>query len=135
MTKVFSRLFPSFPWDWIFPNVGSKFRNCTELNLSRKELDYSLPRKFYIVPLIIYYYKVHVVAVVVSPLCHAQLFATPWTVAHQAPLSMGFPRQEYWSGLPFSSPGDLPDPGIEPMFPAWQGDFLPLSHLESPRSS
>ena len=42
------------------------------------------------------------------------LFVTPWTVAHQAPLSMGFPRQEYWSGLPFPSPGDLPDSGIEP---------------------
>ena len=41
-------------------------------------------------------------------------FATPWTVAHQAPLSMGFPRQEYWSGLPFPTPGDLPNPGIEP---------------------
>ena len=44
-------------------------------------------------------------------------FATPWTVALQAPLSMGFPRQEYWSGLPFPSPGDLPDPGIEPRSP------------------
>ena len=43
------------------------------------------------------------------------LFATPWTLAHQAPLSMGFSRQGYWSGLPFPSPGDLPDPGIEPM--------------------
>ena len=41
-------------------------------------------------------------------------FVTPWTVAHQAPLSMGFPRQEYWSGLPFISPGDLPNTGIEP---------------------
>ena len=45
-------------------------------------------------------------------------FATPWTVAHQAPLSMGFPRQEYWSGLPFPSPGDPPDPGMEPSSPA-----------------
>ena len=44
-------------------------------------------------------------------------FATPWTVAHQAPLSMGFSRQEYWSGLPFPSPGDLPDSGIEPRSP------------------
>ena len=44
--------------------------------------------------------------------------ATPWTVARQAPLSMGFSRQEYWSGLPFPSPGDLPDPGIEPGSPA-----------------
>ena len=47
-------------------------------------------------------------------LSHVQLFATPWTVACQAPLSMGFSRQEYWSGLPFTSPGDLPNPGIEP---------------------
>ena len=44
---------------------------------------------------------------------------TPWTVAHQAPLSMGFPRQEYWSELPFPSPGDLPNPGIELMYSAW----------------
>ena len=44
-----------------------------------------------------------------------QLFAMPWTVARQAPLSMGFSRQEYWSGLPFPSPGDLPDPGVEPI--------------------
>ena len=47
------------------------------------------------------------------------LFATPWTVAYQAPLSMGFSRQEYWSGLPFPSPGDLPDPGIEPRSPVF----------------
>ena len=53
-------------------------------------------------------------------------FATLWTVAHQAPLSMGFSRQEYWSGLPFPSPGDLPDPGIKPAFPALQVDSLPL---------
>ena len=51
-------------------------------------------------------------------------FATLWTVAHQAPPSMGFSRQEYWSGLPFPSPGDLPDPGIEPRSPALQADAL-----------
>ena len=45
-------------------------------------------------------------------------FGTPWTVARQAPLTMGFSRQGYWSGLPFPSPEDLPDPGIEPVFPA-----------------
>ena len=50
----------------------------------------------------------------VKPLSRVRLFATPWTVAYQAPLSMGFSRQEYWSGLSFSSPGDLPNPGIEP---------------------
>ena len=51
-------------------------------------------------------------------------FETPWTVAHQAPLCMGFPRQEYWSGLPFPSPGDLPDPGIQPKSPALAGRFF-----------
>ena len=54
-------------------------------------------------------------------------FETPWTVALQAPLSMGFPRQEYWSGLPFPSPGDLPDPGVEPtslVSPALIGGIL-----------
>ena len=49
---------------------------------------------------------------------------TPWTVAHQAPPSMGFSRQEYWSGLPFPSPGDLPDPGIEPRSPTLRADAL-----------
>ena len=52
------------------------------------------------------------------------LFATPWIVAYQAPPSMGFSRQEYWSGLPFPSPGDLPDPGIEPRSPTLQADTL-----------
>ena len=58
-------------------------------------------------------------------------FVTPWTVACQAPLSMGFPRQEYWTGLPFPSPGDLPNPGIKPTFPASQVDSLSLSHWEA----
>ena len=60
---------------------------------------------------------------------------TLWTVACQVPLSMGFSRQEYWNGLPFPSPGDLPDPGIEllsPAYPALQADSLPLSQLGSP---
>ena len=52
-----------------------------------------------------------------------RLFVTPWTIAHQAPLFMGFPRQ-YWSGLPFPSPGDLPNPGIEPRSPTLQADSL-----------
>ena len=56
-------------------------------------------------------------------------FVTPWTVACQAPLSMGFPRQKYWSGLPFPSPGNLPNLGIEFASSAWQRDSLPLSHL------
>ena len=58
----------------------------------------------------------------VKSLSHVRLFATPWPVAYQASCSMGFSRQEYWSGLPFPSPGDLPDPGIEPVSPALQAD-------------
>ena len=57
--------------------------------------------------------------------------ATPWTVAHQAPLSLGFFGQKYWSGLPFPSPGDLPDPGIKPGFPALQADYLPNEPQEN----
>ena len=62
-----------------------------------------------------------------SHFSHVQLFATPWTVAHQAPLSVGFSRQEHWSGLPFPLPGDLPNPEIEPVSlvpPALAGKFL-----------
>ena len=60
----------------------------------------------------------------VKLLSRVRLFETPWTVAYQASLSMGFSRQEYWSGLPFPSPGDLPDPGIEPGFPTLEADAL-----------
>ena len=65
-------------------------------------------------------------------------FATLWTIAHQAPLSMGFSRQEYWSGLPRPSPGDLPNPGMEltsPEAPALQADSLLLSHWGTPINS
>ena len=60
----------------------------------------------------------------VKSLSRVWLFVTPWTVAHQAPPSMGFPKQEYWNGLPFPSPGDLPHPGIEPGFPTLQAYAL-----------
>ena len=64
----------------------------------------------------------------VKSLSCVQFFVTPWTIAHQAPLSMGFSRQEYWSGLLFPSPGDLPNPGIEPRSPALQADALTCKH-------
>ena len=68
-------------------------------------------------------------------LCQSCLtFCSPWTVAHQAPLSMRFSRQEYWSGLPFPSPGDLPNPGMEPRSPALQADSS-LSELQGRSSS
>ena len=57
---------------------------------------------------------------------------TLWTVAHQAPPTMGFSRQEYWSGLPFPSPQGLSNPGIEPWSPAWQADSLPFELQGSP---
>ena len=57
-------------------------------------------------------------------LSRVRLFVTPWTVVYQVPPSMGFSRQGYWNGLPFSSPGDLPNPGIKPVSPALQTDTL-----------
>ena len=69
-------------------------------------------------------------ACVLSLFSHVWLFATQWTVAHQAPLSMGFFRKEYWNGLPFPPPGNLPNPGIEPtslMSPALEGGFFTFS--------
>ena len=83
-----------------------------------------------------------------QPLSRVRLFATPWTVARQAPLSMGFSRQEHWRGLPFPPPGDPPNPSIEPGSPALQAESLlseppgqpskhtrPLGHRPSPRPS
>ena len=64
---------------------------------------------------------------------HVQVFATLWTVAHQAPLSMAFSKQEYWSGLPFSSPGDIPKTGIELAFPALAGGFFTAVPPRKPR--
>ena len=69
----------------------------------------------------------------VKSLSRIQLFVTPWTIAYQALPSMGFSRQEYWSGLPFSSPGDLPEPGIEPWSPAFQADTLTSEPPGKPR--
>ena len=72
--------------------------------------------------LMIYVFTLEVKVKSLSPV---RLFATSWTVAYQSPQSMEFPRQEYWNGLPFPSPGDLPDPEIKPGCPALQADTLP----------
>ena len=66
-----------------------------------------------------------------NPKVTSDSFVTPWTITCQPPLSMGFPRQEYWSGLPLSSPGDLPNPQMEPASPELQADYSPPSHLGS----
>ena len=68
----------------------------------------------------------------VKSLSRVRLFVTPWTVAYQAPPSMRFSRQEYWSGLPFPSPGNLPDPGIKPGSPALEADALTSEPPEKP---
>ena len=77
-----------------------------------------------------YYHYLVKVKVLVTSVVSAS--ATPWTIACQAPLMTEFSRQEYWSGLPFPFPGDLPDPGIEPESPALQADSLPSEPSESP---
>ena len=74
-----------------------------------------------------------VVVVLVAKLCLT--LAIPWTVDHQAPLSMGFPGQKYWSGLPFPSPRDLPQPGIKPKSPVLQADSLLSEPPEKPKNT
>ena len=81
-------------------------------------VSYSLIRKFC--------HSLCIQALVCSLLSCVRLSATPWTLAHQAPLSIGFSRHKYWSGLPFSSLGDLPDPGVKPRSPALQADSISI---------
>ena len=76
----------------------------------------------------------HLLKVNVKSLSRVWLFETPWTIAYQAPPSMGFSKQEYWSGLPLPSPGDLPHPGIEPRSPALQTDALPSEPPGKPKT-
>ena len=79
-----------------------------------------------------YLIKYSVCTIVCYLLSHIQLFATPWTVAHQGPLSRKFSRQEYWSGLPFPSPEDLPNPGMEPESLALHSVSLPSEQAGNP---
>ena len=83
----------------------------------------------------LYALQYYINCAVLSHFSRVWIFATPWTIALQAPLSMGFSRKEYWSGMPCPPAGDHPDPGIEPvspMSPALQKDSLPLSNWGSP---
>jgi len=96
-------------------NTREVFYSCSSINLQL---------------LLTHYWRLYLWKKVKS-LSRVQLFATLWTVAYQAPPSMGFSKQEYWSGLPLPSPGDLPDPGIEPRSPTLEADTLTS---EPPRS-
>ena len=89
-------------------------------------------------PVILKVFSCHVYVCVLNLLSFLQLFATPWTIAHQALLCMGPPRQEYWSGLPFPPPRDLPDPGIvpaSPVSPAFIGGFFTTEPFGKPLMS
>ena len=81
---------------------------------------------------IMFQVQLHVCMCLLAESCRIVIL---WTTARQAPLSMGFSRQEYWSGLPFPSPGDLPDPGINAASPAWQADSLPAGSPGKPTRS
>ena len=76
-----------------------------------------------------HFLSLDIIAVVVQLLSYVRLFVILWTVAHQAPLSMGFSRQEDWSGLPFPPPGDLTDPGIKSVSPIFAGGFFTTEHM------
>ena len=108
----------------LFPCLWSMRKNSPNFNFSGE------------VHLSLQWYQLWIVhASMLSHFSHVQLFVTPWIVAHEAPLSTGFSRQEYWNGLPFPSPGDLPNAGIEPTpseAPALQAGSLPLNHQISP---
>ena len=95
----------------------TQLSGCTELKISEGELRDR--RRFKPKPM----NNPYQVVVVLESLRSVRPFATPWTIAHQAPLSMGFPRQEYWSGLPFPSPGALPNSGIAPVSSALADGF------------
>ena len=97
------------------------FNLCIQITHLLHNLDFSPVR----IPCLLVRLNYDKVKVKMKSLSHVQLFVTPRTVAYQAPPSMVFSRQEYWSGLPFTSPGDLPDPGIEPGFSTLQTGALP----------
>ena len=105
---------------------------CTTVHSSKKSFTF----KIISFQRISFYFKnlLKTLKVKVKSLSRVRLFATPWTVAYQASPSMGFSRQEYWSGLPFPSPGDLPDPGIELRSPALEAGTLTSEPPGKPKS-
>ena len=96
--------------------------------------DYLLSPSFFIIKCLYFWYII-LCACVLSHFSSVRLFVTLWTVAYQAPLSRRFSRQEYWSGLSWPPPGDLPNPGIEPRSPTLQADSLPLVPPGNPGTS
>ena len=114
-----------FPWNHPLPPVPNPWKNDLPWNWSLAPKRLGTHRLFLKDSWIILLLKCLLLSCV-------QFFVTPWIIVHQAPLSMGFPRQEYWSGLPFPSPGDKPDPGMELSSPALQANSLPSEPLGKP---
>ena len=108
--------------------------------LWHESLSFAVPSLSFLICQLVCHFNFHLILMKIT-FCHvlshshAQLFATPWTVAHQSPLSIEFSRQKYYRGLSFPSPGDLPNPGIEPASPALQVDSLPTKPSGKPQHS
>ena len=96
----------------------------TNLSSILKNRDITLPTKVCIVKAVVFPVVMYGCECMCVNFSHVRVFVTPWTIAHKAPLSMEFSKQEYWSELPFPSPEDLPNPGIKPISPALTGRFF-----------
>ena len=115
------------PREWDFWGLGTlfllwKWSSPTLIHKIFHQVYYSCPDAFFL----LCQFWVFFILVCTHLLSYVQLFVTPWPVEHQAPLSVGCSRQGYWNGLPFPSPGDLPDPGIAPMSPQLAGGFFTI---------
>ena len=125
-------------WNWVSGIVGRRFNHLSlQRSLSQRRMQQNNPftesSSLGSIPLSILTNQYHVSEWRVKSLSRVRFLATPWTVAYQAPPSMGFSRQEYWSGLPLPSPGDLPDSGIKPRSPALRADALTSEPPGKPR--
>ena len=116
-----------------FLNIGFifPFQKPRKWNLSAQKNKKSVQRMF--VQNFLHIYRMVLVLLLFSGWAMSDSFATPWTIAHQAHLFMAFPREEYWSGLPFPFPGVLPHPGTEPTSPALAGGFLTVEPSGKPK--
>ena len=128
--QVVMSLWVLFAWEWL--NAGIReLSDERPLQMTMTFLHFQIMWLFLLKCSVTYHSQTDVIIVILL-FSSVWLFETPWTVAHQVPLPMGFPRQEYWSGLPFPSPADLPNPGIEPSSPATAGGFFTTEPLGKP---
>ena len=128
LTALYKDSIPDSKWrkkKYLWESNSKKFKSLYCFYILNKHKAHSIFIKY--IYFLVWKPKIYIsliMEVKVKLLSGVRLFVTPWTVAYQAPPSMGFSRQEYWSGLPFPSPGDLPDPGIKPRSPVLEADAL-----------